>query len=257
MAERVAVVPAGGRGTRLAAVTAGRPKSLAPVLGEPFLHLQLRHMRSLGVDRVHLCLGHGAAEILAAVAGGVPGGPEVTHTVESEPLGVIGAVRAALPALPSRFLMTYGDVLPPPAADDLWEQHASGPYEATMLVAPAADESNVELGGDQRTVSFYGKGGPARSHVDIGLCVLDASCVAAVPADRPVGEPELFTALVARRALGALPWPIGSLHIGDPEHLREVEAWAASAGGPSGGSQRVVGSGEPTARSHAARTWRA
>lgn len=257
MDELVAVVPAGGKGTRLSSVTGALPKSLAQVRGKPFLHLQLRHLRDLGVDRVHLSLGYGAEEIIAAAADGVPSGLAVTHTVEDEPLGVIGAVRLALPQLPPRFLMTYGDVLVPPAVDALWHLHETSSCEATVLVANATDESNIELtdSGSGPLVSFYGKGGADNSFVDIGLCALDASCVAGMPGDRPVGEADLFTSLIARRGLGALPWPEKSLHIGDPEHLSEVESWA-EARERAAQSESDGATGTATAGSHAARTWR-
>ncbi|MFI1488740.1 NDP-sugar synthase [Streptomyces sp. NPDC020747] len=259
MPELVAVIPAGGKGTRLAAVTGARPKSLAPVLEEPFVHLQLRHLCSLGFDRVHLCLGYGAEQILATVTEGTPEGLTVTHTIEPEPLGVIGAVRLALPELPPRFLMTYGDVLIPPAVDALLERHATNPCEATVLVTTASDESNIELG-DGEMVTFYGKGNTHNSFVDIGLCALNSSCIAALPSDRPITELTLFTTLISRRGLAALPWPQKSLHIGDPEHLREVESWAAAmevsgrANWPV--QSRRSGIAESTTRSHAARTWR-
>lgn len=239
MPELVAVVPAGGLGTRMLAVTGGRPKSLTPVLGKPFLHLQLAHLRSLGVDRVHLCLGHGAEEILGALPDSVRWGLAMTHTIEARPLGVIGAVRLALPHLPEQFLMTYGDVLPPPAVTDLWRRHRLGAHLATVLVTTATDESNIDLD-DAGVVVSYAKTGTPLPFVDIGLCALTAGALRELPAGVRVDEESFFRRLIARRQLQALRWPTGSLHIGDPDHHREVESALAT--------QSIVD------RSHAART---
>ena len=49
---------AGGLATRLRPVTEKIPKSLLPVAGKPFLAHQLELLRSRGVRRAVLCVGH-------------------------------------------------------------------------------------------------------------------------------------------------------------------------------------------------------
>ena len=49
---------AGGLATRLRPVTETVPKSLLEVNGEPFAAHQLRLLKSKGVERVVMCVGH-------------------------------------------------------------------------------------------------------------------------------------------------------------------------------------------------------
>ena len=49
---------AGGLATRLRPITEKIPKSLVQVAGRPFLAHQLEHLRSQGISRVVLCVGH-------------------------------------------------------------------------------------------------------------------------------------------------------------------------------------------------------
>ena len=47
--------------------TGGLPKTLVPVLGEPFAHHQLRLLASQGVREVVLVIGHGGSEIRESI----------------------------------------------------------------------------------------------------------------------------------------------------------------------------------------------
>jgi len=49
---------AGGLATRLRPLTETRPKALLPVASKPFLAHQLELLRSQGLSRVVLCVGH-------------------------------------------------------------------------------------------------------------------------------------------------------------------------------------------------------
>lgn len=61
-----AVIMAGGKGTRLAALTKGEiPKPMAPVLGKPILAWQLEQLKRYGVKRVTMIVGHLKERILS------------------------------------------------------------------------------------------------------------------------------------------------------------------------------------------------
>ncbi|MEV0777483.1 NDP-sugar synthase [Streptomyces sp. NPDC050433] len=229
MSDPVVVIPAGGLGTRLSAVTHDLPKSLAPVLGKPFLYWQLRLLGELGVARTHLCLGYGARDILSALDACSPPGMTVSHTAESAPLGTVGAVRLALPQLPQRFVILYGDVLPLPALHDLWDLHREHRAGATMLVTTAAGENNIGIEAD--VVTRYDKSGAAGlPFVDIGMTAVEADCLRGLPSQRRTDEEPFFRSLIASGRLRALRWPEPSPHIGDPGHLARCEAWLRAAG---------------------------
>lgn len=90
-----AVILAGGLGTRLRAVVADRPKVLAPVAGQPFLHWLLRGLARQGVTRAVLATGYMADAVREAV-GESFAGVAIACSHETTPLGTGGAIYAAL-----------------------------------------------------------------------------------------------------------------------------------------------------------------
>lgn len=100
--ERLAVILAGGLGTRLRGVVSNVPKALAPVAGKPFLDWLLTMLRRKGVDRVLLLLGYGAEKIMAFVGDGDKWNVKVAYSLEEELLDKAGALRNALPLIDER-----------------------------------------------------------------------------------------------------------------------------------------------------------
>jgi NDP-sugar pyrophosphorylase family protein len=104
------VILAGGLATRLGNLTKDTPKSLIPVSGEPFIFHQLRFLKSSGVEKVKVLLGHLGEKIKEAVGEGEAFGLSVTYSEDGpELLGTGGAIRKALPGLPDLFMILYGD----------------------------------------------------------------------------------------------------------------------------------------------------
>lgn len=110
----VAIVLAGGQGTRIRHLLDGRPKPLADVAGRPFLEWVLRYLRAQGLRHVVLSAGYAADQIdTFAGAKHVPGLRLGTAT-EIEPLGTGGGLlhawRTGAPQAPS-ILALNGDSL--------------------------------------------------------------------------------------------------------------------------------------------------
>jgi NDP-sugar pyrophosphorylase family protein len=106
-----AVVLAGGLATRMLPQTERVPKSLLQVAGRPFVDWQLELLARSGIRDVVLCIAHLGELIRAHVGDGARHGLSVRYA-EEEPgrlLGTAGALRAAVPLLAPRFLVTYGD----------------------------------------------------------------------------------------------------------------------------------------------------
>jgi NDP-sugar pyrophosphorylase family protein len=104
------VILAGGLATRLGSMTHSRPKCLVDVAGQPFLFHQLQRLKADNVSRVVLCLGHLGEQVQAAVGDGSRFGLQVEYSFDGpELIGTAGAIRRALPLLPSPFFVLYGD----------------------------------------------------------------------------------------------------------------------------------------------------
>jgi mannose-1-phosphate guanylyltransferase/phosphomannomutase len=110
----VAVVVAGGFGTRARGMTGGhRPKALVEVAGVPIIVRQLRVLRREGIERVIVLAGHlgePLREVLPAEAARL--GLSLSVTIEREPQGTAGSLRTLGETVEDdELLVVYGDIV--------------------------------------------------------------------------------------------------------------------------------------------------
>lgn len=152
------VVLAGGRGTRLKAVTGTMPKALAPVNGYPLLDLQLTHFAASGVKDVLVLTGYGADRIAAYCGDGSAWGLSVRCVEEPDALGTAGAVSHAKSLLAPEFMVTYGDTVFDFDLARMTAAHRSSSQMVTLLLHPndhPQDSDLVEVDGADRVVAFH------------------------------------------------------------------------------------------------------
>ena len=98
----------GGKGTRLGAETAHRPKSLVDVAGKPFLEHQLTLLRIAGIREVFLLTGH-LSEQFEPYAGEYKGQRIRLLKDAANVRGTGDAIRNATPIIGREFMVLYGD----------------------------------------------------------------------------------------------------------------------------------------------------
>jgi D-glycero-D-manno-heptose 1,7-bisphosphate phosphatase len=105
------VILAGGLGTRLGALAAGKVKPLVEVGGQPFLRILVRRAASLGFRRILLLAGYKADQIAAFAreAEREWADVQVEVSIEPEPLGTAGAIAHACEKLEDSFILLNGD----------------------------------------------------------------------------------------------------------------------------------------------------
>src|SRR5581483_533605 len=93
------VILAGGIATRMRPHTDSIPKALLPVNGMPFAELQLRWLKTLGVDHVVFSIGYRGDQIINAIGDGSRFGVAVDY-VDDGPkrLGTGGGIRRVIDA---------------------------------------------------------------------------------------------------------------------------------------------------------------
>lgn len=168
----------GGLGTRLYPLTRNIPKSLIPINGEPFITHQLRLLKSKGVERVVLCIGHLGYMIRANVGDGHQYGLQVEYS-EAEPKGTAHAIRHALPLLGENFFVLYGDsylTCDYAAIAKRYEQSILPVMMTVFRNRGRWETSNVELNtvnGNNDYILTYSKSRqtPRMQYVDYGLSV--------------------------------------------------------------------------------------
>ncbi len=220
---------AGGRGTRLGATIGPIPKVLVEVAGEPFLFHQLRLLRRQGARRIVICTGYRGAQVVEAVGDGTAFGLEVDYSDDGEDLiGTGSALRGALPKLGDVFHVLYGDTYLQLDFAAVERAFASCDKPALMTVFRNDNElarSNVVYADGQ--VLAYDKEQPtADMHwIDYGLSVMTPGALAFPATDLADVQREL-----ARKSLLA-GYEVEQrfYHVGDPEALRETDAYLRHA----------------------------
>lgn len=104
----VAVVLAGGLGTRLRSTVPDLPKPMANVSGRPFLEYLLDYWIEQGVSRIVLSVGY-KREMLVQHFGEQYRGVPITYVEEDTPLGTGGGLVLASRRLIEPFLLINGD----------------------------------------------------------------------------------------------------------------------------------------------------
>src|SRR5690242_8064387 len=101
---------AGGLATRLRPITSTIPKAMVEVAGRPFIDHQLALLRSNGIRRVVLCLGHLGEQVEEHLGDGAALGMELRYSHDGPRLlGTGGSLRRAAPLLGDVFWVMYGD----------------------------------------------------------------------------------------------------------------------------------------------------
>ena len=88
----MAVVLAGGKGTRLAPYTKILPKPLMPIGDMPILEVILRKLKASGIDEVVLAVGHLSELLRSFFQDGEKWGIKITYCYEESPLGTAGPI---------------------------------------------------------------------------------------------------------------------------------------------------------------------
>ena len=199
-----AAILAGGLGTRLRSVVSDRPKPMALVGDTPFLEYLLRWLRDWGVSDIVLCVGHQWSTIRDYFLDGQRLEIRITYSVESEPLGTGGALKAASSFLTSTFLVLNGDSYLDLNIIDLLVWHRTNASLATLAVSHVPDVSSagsVQVGDGDRITSFREKSTEVScpGWVNAGVYVFEPDVLALLPERRRASlEYDLFPDMVLR-----------------------------------------------------------
>jgi dTDP-glucose pyrophosphorylase/histidinol phosphatase-like enzyme len=224
-AIRQAVILAGGKGTRLGAITRKVPKPMLPIAGRPFLDYLLEMVERHGYEDILLLGGYLGEVLEAAYDGRRIGGATIRVMREMVPLGTAGALTVARDALGPRILMMNGDAFFDINLRALEQaSHRSGAMATLALrsVENAARYGRVveEQG---KVIAFLEKdasrGGPGL--INGGIYVLKREILDLVSALPCSLEQDVFPALVDRGEIRGQEFDGYFLDIGLPETLEQ------------------------------------
>jgi NDP-sugar pyrophosphorylase family protein len=228
LADWPVAILAGGLATRLRPVTDKTPKALLSVAGEPFLVHHLRLLRSHGLRKIVLCVGHLGDMIKAKVGDGGDLGLQIAYSFDGPTLlGTGGALKRALPMLGERFLVTYGDSYMPVDYSAIVDAFVLSGKPALMTVLENEgrwDASNVwsEAG----EILRYDKKVPTPEmrHIDYGISVLNAAVFAPLPNNPAFDLADVYSRLASEKRLAAYEVKQRFYEIGSLQGLVELDS---------------------------------
>lgn len=227
MRTPLAVILAGGLGSRLGALAEGLPKAMVPVAGRPFLEHVLRRLARQGFEEVLLLVGFKAEIIMDHFGDGGALGIRLCYSREPNPAGTGGAFRLARAMIQRRFLMLYGDLYRPIDYAALAELQpgdalAVYPFRPGLTTIRCA---NVGLDPEGRRVTRYAKDRPdlGLDHVDAGFGLFAPEVLDLLPEGPSNFEDTVFPKLAAGGRLGAIHVDRNFVDIGNPADLADAQ----------------------------------
>jgi len=200
-----AVILAGGLGTRLRGAVKDRPKSMAALLGKPFLEYQIEKLRKHCMIEIVLCVGYLANQIKAYFKDGAHFGVNIRYAVEKEPLGTAGALKNAENYLGDEaFLVLNGDSYSKVSFLQLTKFHEERKGVGTILltrISQPEDYGLVKMDVDSRITAFFEKAGKrsSRNIINAGVYVLEPRVLSYIPKGEQVSlEREIFPRLLEK-----------------------------------------------------------
>jgi NDP-sugar pyrophosphorylase family protein len=219
----IGVVLCGGFGTRLRPVLATTPKSLAPVLGRPFLEWLLLYLRDQGLREVVLATGYMSSTVESIIGDGSRFGLRIVYSPEDQPLGTGGALKSAAARFAADrgpLLVLNGDSFCRWSLQMVALYHGNHVADATIVLArerSAERFGRVALAADGQVVSFDEKSVAGPGLVNAGIYLVESPVIDRIPAQRTLSlERDILPGLVGERFFGIeVDGPL--IDIGTPE----------------------------------------
>lgn len=158
----LAVIMAGGKGSRLLSITNDEiPKPMVPVDGKPLLEYQVEKLKSYGIKKIVMIVGHLGEKIVDHFKDGKDFGVEIDYIFEKEPLGTAGAFYYLKDKIDAKdFMLVFGDVFFDMDFDRMEDFHFKNSALTTLLAHPNGhpyDSDLIQTDDNGRVIGFDSK----------------------------------------------------------------------------------------------------
>lgn len=158
----VAVIMAGGKGSRLRSITNDEiPKPMVPVDGKPLLEYQVEKLKAYGIKKIVMIVGHLGEKIVDHFKDGKDFGVEIDYIFEKEPLGTAGAFYYLKDKIDAKdFMLVFGDVFFDMDFDRMEDFHFKNSALTTLLAHPNGhpyDSDLIQMDDNGRVIGFDSK----------------------------------------------------------------------------------------------------
>ena len=158
----VAVIMAGGKGSRLRSITNDEiPKPMVPVDGKPLLEYQVEALKEYGIKKIVMIVGHLGEKIMEHFKDGKDFGVDIDYIVEKNPLGTAGAFYYLKDKTDAKdFLLVFGDVFFDIDFDRMEDFHFKNAALTTLLAHPNGhpyDSDLIQTDDNGKVIGFDSK----------------------------------------------------------------------------------------------------
>ena len=149
----VAVINAGGKGTRLSSICKDIPKPMAEICGTPILQHQIESLKKSNILEIYIIIGHLGNVISDYFKDGSRFGVKIRYIVENEPLGSGGGLFFLKERICGDFVFAFGDLMldvdflrmldfhrKNKASITLFTHPNSHPFDSDLIVCDANDK---------------------------------------------------------------------------------------------------------------------
>jgi dTDP-glucose pyrophosphorylase len=194
----VAVIMAGGLGSRLRPLTEKTPKPMLKVGNKPLLETIVESLIEHRIGTIYLSINYMADAVRGYFGDGSKWGAEIRYIEENERMGTAGALTLMHPLPEHPFLVVNGDVLTKIDFGSLLDYHEEKGARATMCVREY--DFQVPFGvvniDSDRIIEIDEK--PVhRFFVNAGIYVLDPTLLRLMPSEKYFDMPDLFDLVIA------------------------------------------------------------
>lgn len=134
--DLIAVIMAGGKGSRIASINSKIPKTMMPIDGKPILEYQIETLKKQGIKDYILVVGYLHEVIEKYFENGDRFGVSISYIVEDTPLGTAGALYNLQNLLNKTFLLINGDIIFDVDLERMKKVHESCHGIATIFTHP-------------------------------------------------------------------------------------------------------------------------
>jgi len=225
--NNLAVIMAGGKGTRLGALTKDTPKPLMTVADRTIIEWIILGLVESGITNIYVSVAHLAEKIIDHLGDGSRLGCTIKYLHEdpSKPLntaGALGLLHHEVPEIKDAVIVTNADLMVRYSASDLLAFHDSKNAAVTVAARPYTHQ--VPFGvleiGEGRAISSVVEKPTVEFEISTGIYAVSPQALAMVPYMEPFSMPELVKACIDDSKTVAA-WPIDSdwIDVGTPKDL--------------------------------------
>jgi len=196
----IAVIQAGGKGTRLQPYTFVVPKPLMPVGDSPVLEILLRWLRRWGIKKTIITTGYLGHLIRSLCNSGHSFDMDISFSQEPEPLGTLGALGLIRSELNETFLTVNGDLITDLNLRDFTAYHKA--HGGLITVGVTEKHVKLDLGvleGQAGVASDFREKPSMRFKVSMGIYCMEPGILDLIPKGIAFGFDDLMNEMLSQK----------------------------------------------------------